>query len=91
MRLQYTLESDCLADKDNAAITKEYVFTDDLREYYDSKFEIGMVFRNVFNGIGKVKRSCTKTRLNNKRVPVKEFSFTAGTPFATSFNVILKF
>src|SRR4029078_4339637 len=26
MRLQYTLESDCLADKDNAAITKEYVF-----------------------------------------------------------------
>jgi len=89
MNLLYSFVSDLPADEDNAMITKDYVFTDDLRDYYDAKFEIGFVFNNIFNRKRKEKRP-DKRKLNNEFVAAKEISFSAGTPRSTKFNLTLK-
>jgi len=90
MNLLYSFVSDLPAGENNAVITKDYVFTDVLRDYYDAKFEIRFVFNNIFNRKKKEKRHVTKTSLNNDSVPVKEISFSAGTPRSTKLNLTLK-
>jgi len=89
MSLQYIFVSDLPSEEDNAMITKDYVFTDALRDYYDAKFEIGFVFNNFFNRKRKGKQP-GKRKLNNEFSSVKEISFNAGTPRSTKFNLTLK-
>ena len=64
-----------------------YFITDAVINYTKPKYEIGLVFNNIFNTKWKETQFDTETRLKNERAPVDEICFTPGTPFAAKLSV----
>ena len=64
-----------------------YSITDAVINYTKPKYEIGLVFNNIFNKKWKETQFDTETRLKNEASPVDQICFTPGTPFAAKLSL----
>ena len=69
------------ANEDNSIVAKGYFLLDAAVNFTRPKYEIGVVFENIFNIKWNEAQFATESRLINEPAPVTELHYTPGTPF----------